>query len=63
MVKLGPQIIAFYVCREYVLEIINFLSSLGRMWVLGHHRFIVWGHVLGYCCVVLLLSKPAWFCG
>ena len=31
MVKLGPQIIVFYVCREHVLGIINLMSSLGRM--------------------------------
>ena len=28
----GPQIIVFYVCREHVLGIFNFLSSLGRIW-------------------------------
>ena len=59
----GLQTNVFYGCREHVLGIINFLGSLGRMWVLYHHCFIVWGHVLGYCCMVLLLSKPAWSCG
>ena len=53
----------FYVCKEYVLGIINLLRSLGRMWVSCHHCFIVWGHVLCFSCMVLLLSKPAWFCG
>ena len=57
------QIIAFYVFREHVLGVINLLSSLGRMWVSGPHGFIVLGHVSGFCCMVLLLSKPAWFCG
>ena len=30
----GLQLNVLYVCREHVLGIINFLSSLGRMWVL-----------------------------
>ena len=49
--------------QERVLGIINLLSSLGRMWVSGRHCLIVWGHVSCSCCIVLLLSKPAWFCG
>ena len=53
------QIIVFYVCSEHVLGVINLLSSLGRMWVSCHHCFIVWGHVLCFSCMVLLLSKPA----
>ena len=53
----------FYVCRERVLGVINFLSSPGRIWGSGHHCFIVWGHVFCFCCMVLLLSRPAWFCG
>ena len=53
----------FYVRGEYVLEIINSLSSLGRMWVSGSHCFIVLGHVLCVCCMFLLLSELAWFCG
>ena len=44
MVKLGPQITVFYVCRKHVLVIINLLSSLDSMWVSCDHRFIVWGH-------------------
>ena len=63
MVKLGPQISVFHVFREHSLEIINLLSSLGRMWVSCHHCFIAWGHVSRFCCMVLLLSKPAWLCG
>ena len=63
MVKLGPQMIDFYVCREHVLGIINSLSSLGWMWVSCHHCFIVLGHILGFCYMVLLLGKPTWFCG
>ena len=61
MVKLGPQMIVFYMCRQHILEIINLLSSLGSMWVSRHHCFIVWGHVSCFCNMVLLLSKPAWF--
>ena len=53
----GPQMIVFYVFREH-LGIINLLSSLGRMWDSCHHRFIPLGHVLCYCCLDLLLSKP-----
>ena len=37
------------------------LSELGRIWVSYHHCFIVWGHVLCFCCMALLLSKLAWF--
>ena len=33
LVKLGLQMIVFWMCREHVLGIINLLSSLGRMWV------------------------------
>ena len=58
----GPQIV-FHMCREHVLGIINLLSSLGRMWGSCHHCFIIWGHVSCFCLMVLLLSKPAWFCG
>ena len=63
MVKLGPQMIIFNVCREHVLGIIDLLRSLGRMWVSCHHCFKVWGHVLCFCCMVLLLSKTGWFYG
>ena len=63
MVKLGSQIVVFYVCREHILGIMNLLSSLGRMWVSCHHCFIVWGYVLCSCCMVLFLGKLAWFCG
>ena len=51
----------FYVCREYVVGF-NLLSSLGNMWVSCHHCFTVSGHVSCFCCTVLLLSEPAWFC-
>ena len=72
MVKLGPQTIVLHVCREHVFfflcikdEIINFinlLSLLGRMWVSYHHCFIVVGYTSCFYCMILLLSKPAWFC-
>ena len=48
---------------EHTLGIISLLSSLGRMWVSCQHCFIVWAHVSGFCWVILLLGKPAWFCG
>ena len=51
--------LVFQVCRERVLGIINLLSFLGRIWVSGHYCFIVWGHILCFCCMVLLLSKQA----
>ena len=54
--------LVFRVCREHVLGIMNLLSSLGRIWVSCHHCCIVWGHVFCFCCMVLLLSKPPWFC-
>ena len=53
----------FYVCGEHVLRIIKPLSSLDRMLVSYHHCFIFWEHVLWFLCMVLLLSKLAWFCG
>ena len=43
-------------------RVINFLSSLGSRRGSGHHCFIVWGHISCFCCMVTLLSKPAWFC-
>ena len=43
----GPQIIVFYGCREHVLGVIDFLSSLGRMW--------------GSCCCSVAQSCPT-FC-
>ena len=54
--------LVFCVCKEHVLRIANLLSSLGSRWVSYHHCFIVWGHVLRFSCMVMLLSKPAWFC-
>ena len=63
MVKLGPWIIVFSVCREYVLGIISLFISLGRIWVSCLHCFIVWGHASCFCHMVLLLSKRAWLCG
>ena len=69
MVKLGPPIAVFYVCRDHVLGIINLLSSLVRMWVFCHHCFIASGAGLmllsrGFffakqACLVLWLSKLA----
>ena len=68
MVKLVSQMIGvcvcvcffffffFNLCREHVLGIINLPSSLDRMWFSSHHCFIVWGHILCFCCMVLLLS-------
>ena len=54
----------FLKCPEKrVLGIINFLSSLSRMWVSGFHCFIVWVPVSDFCCIVLLLSRPAWLYG
>ena len=55
-VKQGPQSTVFHVCRKHVLEIINLLSFLGRMWV-SCHCFIVLEHVPSFCCMVLCLSK------
>ena len=49
----------FHMRREYVLGIINFLSALARMCVSCHHCFLVWGHVVCFCCMVLWLSKHA----
>ena len=49
VIKLGPQI-CFHVCREHILGIINLLSSLGKICVSCHHWFIVWEHVLCFCC-------------
>ena len=60
VVKLCPQNIVFYVCREHVLGIIDLLSSLGRMWGSCHHCFIAAGYVPCFSCMALLLSKPAW---
>ena len=58
-----PTNYCLYVCREHGLGLINLLSSLDRMWGSCYHCFIVWGHVTCFCCMVLLLNKPAWFCG
>ena len=52
IIKLGSQIIDFYVCREHALGIINLQSTLGRIWVSYHYCFIDWGYVLWS-------SKPA----
>ena len=54
---------SLYVCKEHMLGIINLPSSLGRMWVSCHHCLNVLGHVPCFCCMVLLLIKPARFCG
>ena len=51
MVRLGPPIIVFYVCREHVLGIINLLSSMGRIRVSFHNHFIGGGHVSCFCCI------------
>ena len=45
------------VCREeHILGVINLLNSLDKMWVSHYHCFIVWWHVSGFCCMVLLLG-------
>lgn len=48
-----------FLCREHVLGIIYLLSSLCMMGVSHLHCFIVLGHVMSFCYMVLLLSKPA----
>ena len=49
---------------EHVLGTINLQSSLSRTWISCYHIFfIVLGQVLCFCLIVLLLNKPAWFCG
>ena len=50
MVKLGAQIIVFYVCREHALGIINLLSSDGQDVSLMAPLF----YCLGACLVLLL---------
>ena len=55
------KLLFFYVCKEHVLKIANLLSSQGSRWVSYHHYFIVWGHVLHFSCMVMLLSNSAWF--
>ena len=57
------KLLLFYVCREHVLRAIKLLSSLDRMWVSCCYSFIVLGHISYFCWMLLLLSKPAWFCG
>ena len=42
--------------EEHVLGVINLLNSLDKMWVSRYHCFIVWWHVSGFCCMVLLLG-------
>ena len=61
VVKLGPQVTVFHVCREHVLGTVNLVSSLGRY---GSHAAIV----LLFTARLLLplhgfVTKPAWFCG
>ena len=67
MVKLGPQLLFFDVCREHVLGLINALSSWA---VHGSHATVVSlfgachmlllrGFVAKQACLVLWLSKPA----
>ena len=46
-------------CEEACPGVLNLLNSMGKMWVSCHHYFIVLGHVSGFCCMVLLLSKSA----
>ena len=65
MVKLGSQIVVFYVCREHIPGIMNLLNSLGRMWVsphrcpivLGRLVLLLHGFVAKHVCLVLWLSK------
>ena len=56
---LGWGAIAFP--RQYILGVVNLLSSLGSC---GSPitRVLLFGG-LGFSCIVLLLGKPAWFCG
>ena len=49
VVKLGSQIIVFYVYREHVLGIINLLNSLSRIWVIPSLFYC-----LGACLMLLL---------
>ena len=60
MVKLGPQSIAFYCVQKACPHL---LSSLGRMWASCHTVLLFWGQVSCLYHMVLLLNKPAWFCG
>ena len=58
--ELSPFHKLLFLCVQRVCPgIINLLSSLGRMWVLCHHCFIVLGRIACSCHMVLLLSKPA----
>ena len=57
MVKQGPQIIVLCVQRAHPRDrYLTELTLAGR----GAHAttVIVWGHVLYFCLMVLLLSKP-----
>ena len=38
------------VCRKHIPEVINSMSSRGRMWVLHHHPLIVLGHTSWFRC-------------
>ena len=59
MVKLGPQISAFHVCKEHVLEpLIYWPHWIGCG---SHATTVLWFR--GFCYMVLLLSKAAWLCG
>ena len=51
MVKLSPQIIVFYVCKEHALGIINLLSSLGG----SHAAIVLWFGSMFHASI-------AWFC-
>ena len=53
--------ICVYVCAGHVLGIINLRSSLGWSWVSWRRCFIALGRV--WCWMILLLSRPARFCG
>ena len=50
-----------FLCVQRVCP--NLLSSLRRTRVSCYHCFFVWGPVSYFCCMLLLLCKPAWFCG
>ena len=53
----------FFLCiKDEIINFINLLSLLGGMWVSYHHCFIVVGYTSCFYCMILLLSKPAWFC-
>ena len=51
--------ILFLVCAEECPRGHQLTELTGQMWVSCHHCFTVRGRVSCFCCMVLLLSKPA----